>query len=228
MRALLGRMSHWLSPVLASGFVNMRTLLCRYGQARSIRAHRPVDAGGRPLPWFTYPAIEYLKQFDLRKSSIFEFGAGNSSRFWATRAARIDSVESDPTWHAEVTSDLPPNLRVHLREDKAGYVRCIAEQGLSYDLIAIDGRWRNSCAGIAPDHLAAGGLIILDNSDWYAQTARDLRARGLWQIDFSGFGPINAYTWTTSVFMQADLRMQRGFAHPAPVGGVDQNHDEDL
>ena len=41
-----------------------------------------VDRDGNPLPWYTYPAIEYLSQFDYGEKTIFEFGCGYSSLFW--------------------------------------------------------------------------------------------------------------------------------------------------
>lgn len=40
-----------------------------------------VDRDGNPLPWYTYPAIEYLSQFDYGEKTIFEFGCGYSSLF---------------------------------------------------------------------------------------------------------------------------------------------------
>ena len=33
-----------------------------------------VDRDGNPLPWYTYPAIEYLSQFDYGEKTIFEDG----------------------------------------------------------------------------------------------------------------------------------------------------------
>ena len=57
-----------------------------------------VDRDGNPLPWYTYPAIEYLSQFDYGEKTIFEFGCGYSSLFWAERAAKVISIEDNPEW----------------------------------------------------------------------------------------------------------------------------------
>jgi len=52
------------------------------------------------------------------------------------------------------------------------------------------------------------GIVILDNSDWYAETAKFLRdSLNMIQIDFHGFGPINSYTWTTSLFLTRGVMM---------------------
>ena len=67
-----------------------------------------------------------------------------------------------------------------------------------------------------------GGLLVLDNTDWHPHTAADLRAAGFLQVDFNGFGPLNAYAWTTSLFLRADTRLQRGWRPPQPVGGIQQ------
>ena len=226
MRAVLGKLAQALVPALARSLLNARTLAYGYGQVRSIRALEPVDAAGAPIPWYTYPAIEFLKQFDMRANSVFEFGGGNSSRFWAARAARVTAVETDPAWYAALTAERIPNLSVHLRREKAAYVSCVAEQNAKFDLIVIDGQWRRSCANLAPMHLAEGGLIVLDNADWYPDSARGLRAAGFYEIDFSGFGPVNAYTWTTSVFLRADARLQKEFASARPIGGLLQQGDD--
>jgi hypothetical protein len=45
-------------------------------------------------------------------------------------------------------------------------------------------------------------MLIFDNSDWYPNTVRFLQEKLGWmQIDFHGYGPINNYTWTTSILM---------------------------
>jgi hypothetical protein len=223
MRGALGRLAHRLFPGLARGFVNARTLAYAHGQIHGTAS----NAAGRPIPWYTYPATEYLSQFDVRSASVFEFGAGNSSLFWAARARRVCAVEIDRGWYRKIAAHGLANLELFLREDKAGYLACLAEQGEKFDLIVVDGRWRQSCAAVAPGRLRDGGMIVLDDSQRYPGTARSLRAAGLFQIDFSGFGPINAYAWTTSIFLRADCRLQHEFSHPHPIGGVTENDAED-
>ncbi len=45
-----------------------------------------------------------------------------------------------------------------------------------------------------------GALVILDNADWYKNTAKLLRDIGFIEVDFHGFSHINGYTFTTSLF----------------------------
>ncbi|RPI65945.1 MAG: hypothetical protein EHM38_10905 [Geobacteraceae bacterium] len=115
----------------------------------------------------------------------------------------------------------------YLEDQKEQYAHSIVEQGEFFDIIVIDGLWRYACATKARPLLAPGGLLILDNSDWYPNTARFLRETQLFQIDFSGFGPINGYTWTTSIFLSADTSLQDRYRNPSPVGGIEQVADDD-
>ncbi len=66
-----------------------------------------------------------------------------------------------------------------------------------------------ACAKVAVEilntHAQEGAMIILDNADWHRGCARFLREQGLIEIDFHGFGPINCYTWTTSIFLSRNF-----------------------
>ena len=178
----------------------------RLGYFRSVRERAAVDADGDPVPWYTYPAIEYLRGLDLSGLEVFEYGAGNSSAFWATRAKRVHSVEHDPAWRREVERRRLPNLTVTLEENPDDYVGLPASLGRPFDVIVIDAERRLECAKTAPGLLRDDGLIVLDNSDWWPKTAAALRDAGLTQIDFTGPGPLNPYAWTTSLFLGRDFR----------------------
>jgi hypothetical protein len=223
---MMGGLVDRLFPALVRGVVNALTLHHTYGFGRSARSGLPLDASGAPLPWYTYPAIEYLSQVDFAGRRVFEYGAGNSTLFWQARGARVAGVESDPAWHAKLSRQ-DPAPRILLRERREEYVRSIEEAEGPFDVVAIDGRWRHDCAKAAPAQLAPGGAIVLDNSDLHPRSARALREAGFLQVDFSGFGPVNPYTWTTSLFLRADCSLQRGLRDPKPLGGLDQHEAED-
>jgi len=44
-------------------------------------------------------------------------------------------------------------------------------------------------------------MIILGNSEHHPRIVKKLEKEGFTRIDFTGFGPINPYTWSTSVFL---------------------------
>ena len=70
-----------------------------FGHYLSIEKQVPVDNKDNPLPWFTYPAIEFISQFDLTDKFIFEWGSGNSSSFFAKRTKEIISIEDNEEWY---------------------------------------------------------------------------------------------------------------------------------
>ena len=199
---------------------NVRILGEQLGQMRSIEEGRPVDALGRPVPWYTYPAIEYLERLALEGTRIFEFGCGNSTRYWCRRGALVTAVEHNRAWFDEVSASVESADLLH-RDDRDSYVAALHESGASFDVIVVDGVWRERCVEEAIAQAKPHTVIILDNSDWYHEAGARLRAAGFLEISFSGFGPCNNYAWATSFFF-GTLRTQPFVAFPPiPVGGIE-------
>ena len=48
------------------------------GHYRAAISRKSVDATGAPLPWYTYPAIEWLSILSFVEDDILEFGGGYS------------------------------------------------------------------------------------------------------------------------------------------------------
>ena len=218
---LFNRCVRALFPRTAILLRNLNILATEQGQWRSIARGSSIDRHGRPLPWYTYPAIEYLETLDVSGCRVFEYGAGNSSLYWARRARTVTSVEDNPQWHAQVLAGVGPNQKLLLRSDGEAYAAAIAEEGSRYDVIVIDGNHRAACTRAAMAHLDPGGIIVLDNSD--RDTERPcsalLRDEGFIQVDFCGFGPINGYRWATSVFFRPTFALRHA-GDPRPVGGL--------
>ncbi len=147
--------------------------------------------------------------------------------FWADRAKEVVSVESDSAWFGYISGISPSNLRLMLQPDKELYVSNIRQQGRKFDVIVIDGQWRNACANVVADYLMDYGMIIFDNSDRHYQGCDILRQKGFFQIDFSGFSPINGYTSTTSLFIRASTQLQLKFTPSMPIGGLAQLASKD-
>ena len=174
---------------------------------RSIDEKVCVDKDGNPIPWYTYPAIEYLSQFDYSDLKIFEYGCGYSSAFWAERAKKVISIEDKTDWFDKWKNEfLYKNLDIRWRDEGVGYEAALFEDEEKYDVIIIDGKRRKECAASAVKALNQGGMIILDDSDRintseeYVQAVKVLKEADLLQVDFYGFCPMNCYTKATSVF----------------------------
>lgn len=198
------------------------------GQFNSILKSSCLDAQDQPLPWYTYPAIEFLKYLDLHDKVVFEYGSGCSSLFWSNESKGVISVENDEEWYKIVLKNKRFNQDIWLRKDKVAYISAIKDVNIKLDIIVIDGLHRLECAQRAIPHLKLDGMILLDNSDWFVKTGRYLRDQNFIEIPFSGLGPINDYAWTTSVFINANAAplFRYKYSCPQPIGGIKQRVDE--
>jgi hypothetical protein len=219
MRAMISYIKKYYLLV-ASIYRYSKILIADQGYFKSIRKRQAVNAADAPIPWYTYPAIEFLNTLDLADCDVFEFGSGNSSVFWSNHARSVTSVEDDKNWFEQVQKVSRENQRVLYGDDEASYIAALQGGSKSYDVIVIDGRWRLACVLPSIAFLKKGGLIILDNSERPEEVlcAQVLRENGFFQVDFNGFGPINSYCWATSIFVLAEVRISRKAKSPELIG----------
>lgn len=197
---------------------NFKILSFDFAHLKSIRGGC-VDKNGDSIPWYTYPAIEYIKQLDFSDKTVFEFGSGNSTLFWAKRCLSAISIEDNSEWFDKMKPILSKNVDYRFFPEKSEYVKSISECPGEFDIIIIDGNHRYECAIEALKKLKDDGIIILDNSDWHQKTAELLRNADLIEVDMSGFGPINGYTWTTSFFLSRTVKL-KPLNKKQPIGGI--------
>lgn len=81
------------------------------GWRRSFLEQEAVDNEG-PVPWFTYPALRFLKNIIRPNFKVLEFGSGNSSIWWSAHVRQVVSVEHDPQFASALTSKDIPNVTV--------------------------------------------------------------------------------------------------------------------
>lgn len=176
------------------------------GHWRSCLSGKIVDRTGQILPWYTYPAIEFLRHQDFKAKHVLEWGAGYSTLWWAERAQRVMAFDDDPRWVQYLTPLLPPNASIQLvRGDIADLDRWLRGR---YDVIIIDGLDRFRCAVKSLDLLAPDGAIVVDNAEGYWGPQGEypiidvFRAAGLARVDFYGHAPGVVLPHCTSVFFR--------------------------
>lgn len=198
---------------------NAANLLGPYGFLRSAFRWESADRSGSPIPWFTYPAFEYIDQLDLSDKSVFEYGCGFSTMYWSRKASRVQAVEDDEVWQKAVSSKVASNTSIVLAHSPEEYANAITKPGGSYDVIIVDAAAairRLDCAKVARPFLRDGGFIILDDAEDNTDAAEYLRSTDLIEVDFSGFNPINSYTKTTSLFIHRSFRPKINTPFPVP------------
>lgn len=178
-----------------------------------------VDANGRYVPWLTYPFVDFIENLKLSDCVVFEYGAGSSSLWWSSRVKSVCSVEMDSRWAEFIEEKLPNNSQLILCEDGGQYPISIDRFDRQFDIIVVDGAERYKSAKYSINKLTENGIIVVDNTDWYPNTAFMLRNNGFTQLDFYGFSPNNSFPSITSLFYKNDyLLRQRNELHPV-VGG---------
>lgn len=189
--------------------------LVRNGSRGLVGAILRVLLGYRPqVPWISYDAQARLARHLTPSSRVLEFGSGMSTLWFAARAGEIVSVEHHPEWYAKIKGMLPqsPAVDYRLAADAATYCEIADEAG--FNLVMVDGRFRDQCVAAGLKVLLPGGILYLDNSDHAlddydgdvprAVTLIEDAARQTgWQLErFTDFAP-------TMFFAQAGLLLQR-------------------
>ncbi|GAB3329547.1 hypothetical protein GCM10027299_33080 [Larkinella ripae] len=216
---ILGKLLKILPYEYGATFQNYKNLSREFGHFKSAKRWQSVDKDNNPIPWYTYPAIEFIKQLDLSTKTVFEYGSGNSTLFWASRCQHVIAVEDDKAWHATIQARLPPNVDYLLLEDKEAYIRAIHRFPDPFDIIIVDGKYRFDCTASALARLSPTGFFILDNADWHPRSSALLREADLIEIDMAGFNPINGYTTTTSFYLSRQIDFKPGHERQ-PIHGI--------
>jgi hypothetical protein len=134
---------------------------------------RPAD------PWLTRPAISILESW-LRPDDVgFEWGSGRSTVWFARRVRRLVSIEHDPAWYETVRERLARaglldrcdcRLEPDGRDEtpNSRYVRAVEEVlDNTLDFALVDGVARVHCALAVLSKLRPGGLLCIDNANWF-------------------------------------------------------------
>ena len=199
----------------------MNILISDFGFARSQEEDRPILGNGEEIPMWSYGLIEYLMSQDLSWADVLEIGTGSSTIFLAKRVKTVTAVETDAGWAKKLNDRQLDNVETVLI-DRGALSQTLAGMEGGFDIICIDPAGsRLECAKAVSRLLKPGGFIILDNSEWYPNTAEYLRSLDLIEIDMFDFRALRHYRTATSLFLHPDFRPRpRDKRMPAvPIGG---------
>ncbi|MFW6173883.1 MAG: hypothetical protein ACOC5T_09075 [Elusimicrobiota bacterium] len=175
--------------------------LQKRGWFKSEKVGVPVDERGKPIPWYSYSMIEFLNRRLKSDLRVFEYGAGNSTLWYASKVQTIVSVEHSEDWYSKISVEAPQNVEIVHALDKESYL----EQPLkfeNFDIVVIDGLERKKCVEFALKSLKEKGVIILDDAHRpeYEEIVRKLSSSGFKQLPFVSIKALGASTWNTSIF----------------------------
>src|SRR5579863_738166 len=187
---------------------NDKGYLDEVGWFNAFDSRSPVDQDNNPIPWVTYSFIDFIKERLKKQHTVFEFGSGNSTYFYAKYAGIVVSVEHDKEWYDKIVKTKPENAEMIFCELVRGgdYCHMPVKLDEKFDVIIVDGRDRVNCCKQAVDALSANGVVVLDDSEreFYREAVAFLLKKGFKQLAFTGVSPGLFYRKATSVFYKDD------------------------
>lgn len=202
----------WLKRYLRAVVVALVTPVLfslRTGHFISSLARKAVDPKGNALPWYTYPAIDFLAERDFTGKLILEFGGGQSTIWWAERSAKVITIEQDEDWAARIRRTVGQNVEVfHVPVDRETRTVEPIRQLLKdrayppFDLVIIDGHLRQELVAVAFEFLAENGAVVMDNAEG-RQFQEMLQPHNCMRVDFYGFPPGVSRRHSTSIAFRA-------------------------
>lgn len=183
----------------------------RYVAHNLVARKTPVDL---ELPWFSYGAIDFLDGYLHKEMSVFEFGSGGSTLFFARRCESVVSVEDNSGWYELVAEKLVRRgvRNVDLRHVSVAFTTeqdfltsdyLEAVQLSVFDVIVVDGtEWtpnvRPICFRSAEKQVAPGGIVMVDDSWRYRELRQVNRAKRM-EV-FESVGPARFGVTSTDVY----------------------------
>jgi hypothetical protein len=184
------------------------SFLSDVGWFKSFHLEQSIDDNHAPLPWMNYACLYFLKARIKKNMTVFEYGCGNSTLWWAAYASRVVSCEHDIDWYQKVIKIKPDNVEIFQVDLQYGGAYCqkITAYKSTFDIVVIDGRDRINCAKNALGALKKGGVILWDNADReeYQPGIAFLSQHNYKKIDFYGIAPMTIEGCVTSIFYQSD------------------------
>lgn len=154
----------------------------------------PIVSG---LPMLTFGAIDYLSSHLRPEMTVFEFGCGGSTLFFADRCKMVIATEDRMNWWTTVNGALGERRNAHIalrpRPDHAALL------SQPYDVILIDGAAaRDVCFMRAQDFVAPGGMVILDDA-WWPLAIEAPKAKS--RLSFPGVRPYRYLPSRTDIYL---------------------------
>lgn len=166
--------------------------------------------------WWTHPCLDILNTWDLKDKTWLELGAGLGTASLRNKCKYVISIDSNTEWGRKASDycklnnlnngqvkclDLPDGIQ----ESKDIYFSMFPKD-VQFDIISVDGIWRNECLQWAIDHFKRrGGILIVDNLDqdyvWISPAANELMASYPCEIYYQpGHTNHEGKPWNTRIY----------------------------
>lgn len=169
------------------------------------------------LPWISFAAIEFLEQRLTGTQTVYEYGGGGSTVFFARRAARVVTIENDEAWVTALRAHLDSQGITNVQvipvpgrfDDPASFGESAFARALPEDpadVILIDSwdgvppyGFRPTLFPRAEQRVRPGGMVIVDDSWRYQQLRARSRAKQV--VTRWGVGPARRTATMTDFYL---------------------------
>lgn len=196
---------HWARKLLARYEAATSGYFGAVGWFTTRATRRALDAQRRPIPWFTYPAIALLESRVHEDWRVLEFGSGMGTLWWSSRVAEHVAIEHHTGWADMIAAQ--SQATIHRVDGTAPESYLAPTRGMEpFDIIIVDGIYRNECLLAAPALLAFNGVVILDDAHRpeYAMGLNALRAQGFRVLPLYGPQPVSKHPGCTAIIYRPD------------------------
>ena len=161
----------------------------------------------------TYPFIEFITEKLQPHHTIFEFGCGASTLFFAPKVAKVVALESNKKWceimRLKLAASALSNVELILMEDaltNSAYENFATNYG-KFDFIIVDSLKRFDCAKNSINALKPDGALILDDSErtGYKKIFNFFAEKNFHQRNFLGIAPGQFRLKNTTIFSPNSL-----------------------
>ncbi len=193
-------------PKVFKSLISLRTsgYLYTNGWFNSVKKNLPVNKEDAPIPWVTYPFIDFIETKLSRDLELFEFGAGHSTLFYSLKLKSVTAVEPNKDWYNDLRKRISNNVNLILSNDESAesFVYAVRKLNKKFDIISIDGVHRVECMRESVNHLKENGVIVLDDSERaeYKDGEKFLLENGYKKIDFWGMSAGYLFKKATTIY----------------------------
>lgn len=162
-----------------------------------------LDPNGNPIPWLTYSFLDFIDGRLNKEQLLFEYGAGNSTLFYAKHVKKVTAVEHDKNWFERIRNQMPAHVAIkNIDLESEDYVNAILKEDQYFDIVIVDGRKRVACCKSAVQKLSPTGVLILDDAErtQYQPAIEYLLKQGFKQLPFSGIAIGAIHRKVTALF----------------------------
>jgi len=125
-------------------------------------------------PWLTPESVKILNSIIKNDDVGVEFGSGRSTKWFAKRMGFLTSIEDNQKWFSIVNDALKKEnllgskVSYQLAKNNEEYAdKANQFSDNSIDFCLVDGSVRDLCAMKMLTKIKKGGLLVIDNINWY-------------------------------------------------------------